>query len=51
MALSCCKKLSGLFRGKTSKNNGDVICLNCLHLFRTTSKLKKHENVCKNHDY
>ena len=25
------KNLSGLFRGKTSKNNGDFHCLNCLH--------------------
>ena len=36
MALSCCKKLSTLLRGITSKNNGDFYCLNCLHSFRIT---------------
>ena len=51
MKLSCCKNLSGLFRGNTSKNNGDFHCLNCLHSFRTENKLKEHENVCKNHYY
>lgn len=25
--------------------------MNCLHSFRTESKLKSHEKVCKNHDY
>ena len=43
--------MSALFRGKTSKHNGDFYCLNCLHSHRTKNKLKKHENVCKNHDY
>ena len=43
MALSCCKKLSVLFRGITSKYDGDFYCTNC--------KLKKHYNACKNHDY
>ena len=38
------KKLSVLFRGKTSKNNGDFYCLNCFH--RTENKLNKHYNVC-----
>ena len=26
-------------------------CLNCSHSYTTESKLKQHENVCKNHDY
>ena len=29
----------------------DFYCINCFHLFRTKDKLKKHINVCKNHDY
>ena len=41
--------LSALFKGKNSKNNGDFYCLNCLYLFRTENRLKKHENVFKNH--
>ena len=45
------KKLSTLFRGIRSNNNGDFYCTNYLHLYRTENKLKKHENVCKNHDY
>ena len=35
----------------TSKNNGDLYCLSCLHSFRTETKLKSHENVCKNKDF
>ena len=34
----------------TSKNDGDFYCLNCLHSYRTKNKLKRHENVCKDHD-
>ena len=49
MAWSCCKKC-GLLRGITSNNNGDFYYTNCLHLFRTENKLKKHYNVWKNHD-
>ena len=33
------KKLSGLFRGKTSKNNGQFFCTNCFHSFKTENKL------------
>ena len=51
MTLSCSKKLPALFRGITSNNNGDFYCINCLHLYRTENKLKKHENICKHHDY
>ena len=51
MALSCNKNLSGLLRGITSNHNGDFYCLNCLHSYRTKSKLKKHEKICKNHDF
>ena len=45
------KKLSALLRGITSKHEGDFYCLNCFHSFRTENKLKKHKNVCENHDY
>ena len=45
------KKLSTLLRGITSKSDGDFYCLNCLHLYRTESKLNKHYNVCRSHDY
>ena len=34
-----------------SKHVGIFYCLNCLHSNRTENKLKKHYNVCKNHDY
>ena len=45
------KKLCGLLRGITSNHNGDFYCLNCLHSYRTKSKLKKHEKIWKNHDF
>ena len=45
------KKLSVLLRGITCNNNWDFYCICCLHSFKTENKLKKHENVCKNHDY
>ena len=35
------KNISGLLRGITSNHNGDFYCLNCLHSYRTKSKLKK----------
>ena len=42
------KKLSTLLRGIKSKHNGDLYCLNCFHSYSTE---KKHEKVCKSHDY
>ena len=45
------KNISGLLRGITSNHNGDFYCLNCLHSYRTISKLKKHEKICKNHNF
>ena len=45
------KNISGLLRGITSNHNGDFYYLNCLHSYRTKSKLKKHEKICKNHDF
>ena len=43
--------MSALLRGMASKHEGDFHCLNCFHSFRTENKLKKHKNVCQNHDY
>ena len=45
------KSISGLLRGITSNHNGDFYCLNCLHLYTTEKKLKKHETICKDHDF
>ena len=51
MTLPCGKKLFALFKGITSKHDGDFYCLIFFHSFRTENKLKKHRNVCENHDY
>ena len=48
LAVKC---LSALFRGITSKHEGDIYCLNCLKSYTTENKLKKHKKVCENHDY
>ena len=45
------KKLSALFRGITSNNNGNFYCLNCFCSYRTENALKKHKKVYENHDY
>ena len=45
------KNISGLLRVITSNHNGDFYCLNSLHSYRTKSILKKHEKICKNHDF
>ena len=45
------KSLSRLLRGITSNHNGDFYCLNCFHSYRTKERYKKHEMVCKDHDY
>ena len=41
------KNISALLIGITSNHNGDIYCLNCLHSYRTKSKLKKHEKNVK----
>ena len=43
--------MSALFRGITSKHDGDFCCLNCFRSYTTENKLKKHKKVCENHDY
>ena len=45
------KNISGLSRGITSNHNGDFYCLNCFHSYTTKRKLKKHERICKDHDF
>ena len=45
------KSLSRLLRGITSTDNGNHHCIDCLHLFRTESKLKSHKNVSSSHNY
>ena len=42
---------SRLLRGITSNHIGDFYCLGCLHSFRASNVLKKHERLCDNHDY
>ena len=45
------KKLPALLCKITSNHDVDFYCLNCLYSFSTKNKLKKHKNVCKNHNY
>ena len=45
------KSLSALFRGITSKHDGDFYCLNCFQSYTTENKLKKHKKVSENYDY
>ena len=45
------KSLSALFRGITSKHEGDFYYLNCFQSYTTENKLKKQKKVCDNHDY
>ena len=45
------KSLSALFRGITSKNEGDFYCLNCFSPCRTENELEKDKRLCENHDY
>ena len=45
------KSLSALPQGIVSKHNGDFYCLNCFRAYTTKNRLKRHIEVCKNHDY
>ena len=45
------KSISKLFRGISSKHDGEFYCLGCLHSFRSDETLKKHKKLCNNHDY
>ena len=45
------KSLSILLRGITSNHKEVFHCLNCFRSYNTKNRLKKHKNVCENHDY
>ena len=45
------KSISRLLRGITSNHDGDFYCLNCFHSYTTEKKLKKHQRICRNHDF
>ena len=45
------KSIFRLLKGTTSNHIGDFYCLNCFHSYRTKERIKKHEKVCKDHDY
>ena len=45
------KSLSALFRGITSKHEGEFYYLNCFQSYTTENKLKKHNKGNENHDY
>ena len=45
------KSIPRLFRGITSNQVGDFYCLNCFHSYTTEKKLKKHQKICKDHDF
>ena len=45
------KKLSASLRRITSKNYGDLYCLNCLHSFATKNKLQSNKKLCENKDF
>ena len=45
------KSISGLLRGITCNHNGDFYFLNCFHSYTTEKKLRKHERICKDHDF
>ena len=45
------KNIPGFLRGITSNHNGDFFGLNCFHSYTTKNRLKKHEKVCKDHDF
>ena len=51
MALPFCKKIFALLRGLTSKQEGDLYCLNCSYPYSTQDKFEIHKDVCENHNY
>ena len=42
--------LSALLQGNSSNHEGDFYCLNCFNSYTSKNKLKKHEEICDNHD-
>ena len=51
MELYCSKKYISSIKQVSSKHVGDFYCLNCLHFFRTKSKLERHKKVCEDKDF
>ena len=45
------KSFSRLMNGYSTTHNGDFYCYHCLSSYRTDNALKKHELLCKYHDY
>ena len=45
------KRICRLLRGITSNHVRDFYCLNCFHSCTTEKKLKKHERICRDHDF
>ena len=41
---------SGLLQGNSSNHEGDFYCLYCFNSYTSKNKLKKHEEICNNHD-
>ena len=48
MALPSRKKIVSIIKRISSKSIGDFYCFNCLHSFRTKSKLESHKKVSEN---
>ena len=42
--------LSGLLQGNSSNHRRDFYCLDCFNSYTTKNKLKKHEEICINHN-
>ena len=42
--------LSALLKKKLSNHKEDFYCLNCFNLYTSKNRLKKHEEICNNHD-
>ena len=42
--------LSALLQGKSSNHEEDFYCLNCFNSYTTKNKLKKHDDICNNHN-
>ena len=45
------KSISRSLRRITSNHNGDFYCLNCLHSYTTEQNLRKHERICRDHEF
>ena len=45
------KSIPKLLRGITSNHHGDFYCLNCFHSYTTINNIKKHQKICKDHDF